>query len=129
MNPGRVMNPSRRDFHKLALAVVPASALLRPERLLAAPNSKFNGVQIGTITSNTRVNALANTNMTLNVNTLSMGATGKIDLFNNDMLVKTNGIAAAKSGMYSLTPETMAPQFEISVRLVAASRRCRTHAP
>ena len=47
---GPCMDPSRRDFHKFALAAVPASAVLLPGRLLAAPNSKINGVQIGTIT-------------------------------------------------------------------------------
>src|SRR5215467_5597092 len=51
------MNYSRRDFGKLALAGLPAAALLgRSGNLLAAaqqaakPNSKINGVQIGTIT-------------------------------------------------------------------------------
>jgi sugar phosphate isomerase/epimerase len=44
------MNPTRRDFHKIALAALPASAIVYPGRLLAAPNSKFAGVQIGTIT-------------------------------------------------------------------------------
>lgn len=50
------MNYSRRDFGKLALAGLPAAALLgRSEMLFAAPqaakpNSKIDGVQIGTIT-------------------------------------------------------------------------------
>lgn len=44
------MNPTRRDFHKIAIVAVPASVILLPRRLLAAPKSKFNGVQIGTIT-------------------------------------------------------------------------------
>jgi sugar phosphate isomerase/epimerase len=44
------MNPTRRDFGKLALAALPAAGVLGPARLLAAPNSKFAGVQIGTIT-------------------------------------------------------------------------------
>jgi sugar phosphate isomerase/epimerase len=51
------MNYSRRDFGKLALAGLPAAALLgRSDILFAAaqqaakPNSKFGGVQIGTIT-------------------------------------------------------------------------------
>jgi hypothetical protein len=44
------MNPTRRDFGKLALAALPAGGVLGPARLLAAPNSKFAGVQIGTIT-------------------------------------------------------------------------------
>ena len=38
------MNLTRRDLGKLALAAMPAS------RLLAKPNSNFDGVQIGTIT-------------------------------------------------------------------------------
>src|SRR4249920_932816 len=38
------MTFTRRDFGKLAAAVLPAA------RLLAKPNSNFNGVQIGTIT-------------------------------------------------------------------------------
>ena len=37
-------NMNRRDFGKAALAVLPASTLL------AKPNSKFGGVQIGAIT-------------------------------------------------------------------------------
>ncbi len=48
------MNYSRRDFGKLALASLPAAALLsRSGNLLAAvgkPNSKFGGVQVGVIT-------------------------------------------------------------------------------
>jgi sugar phosphate isomerase/epimerase len=46
------MNFTRRDFAKQAVASLPASAALFqfPARLLAAPNSKINGVQIGTIT-------------------------------------------------------------------------------
>jgi sugar phosphate isomerase/epimerase len=44
------MNPTRRDFGKLALAALPAAGVFGPTRLLAAPNSKFAGVQIGTIT-------------------------------------------------------------------------------
>ena len=51
------MNYTRRDFGKIALAGLPAAALLgRSDILLAAaqqaakPNSKFGGVQIGTIT-------------------------------------------------------------------------------
>jgi len=44
------MNPTRRDFGKAALAALPAAAILNPGRLLAAPDSKFAGVQIGTIT-------------------------------------------------------------------------------
>lgn len=44
------MNPTRREFSKLAFAAVPAAAALTPGRLMAAPNSKFGGVQIGTIT-------------------------------------------------------------------------------
>jgi sugar phosphate isomerase/epimerase len=44
------MNPTRRDFGKFALAALPAAGFLGPGRLLAAPNSKFAGVQIGTIT-------------------------------------------------------------------------------
>lgn len=43
------MNPTRRDFAKLAAAALPAAAFI-PERAMAAPNSKFAGVQIGTIT-------------------------------------------------------------------------------
>ena len=35
---------TRRDFARLAAAAIPAA------RLFAAPNSKFGGVQIGTIT-------------------------------------------------------------------------------
>src|SRR5881628_3783615 len=49
------MDYTRRDFGKLALAAVPAAALL--ERSLVAsllgaerPNSRINGVNIGTIT-------------------------------------------------------------------------------
>ena len=42
------MHPTRRGFCKLA-ATLPVAALL-PNRALAAPNSKFAGVQIGTIT-------------------------------------------------------------------------------
>ena len=38
------MTFTRRDFGKLAAAVLPAA------RLLAKPNSNFNGVQVGTIT-------------------------------------------------------------------------------
>jgi len=44
------MNPTRREFGKIALAAAPAAALLTPAKLLAVPNSKFGGVQIGTIT-------------------------------------------------------------------------------
>jgi hypothetical protein len=44
------MNPTRRDFGKLALAALPAAGILAPGRLLAAPNSKIAGVLIGTIT-------------------------------------------------------------------------------
>ena len=44
------MNPTRRDFGRLALAALPAAGVFGPARLLAAPNSKFAGVQIGTIT-------------------------------------------------------------------------------
>jgi Xylose isomerase-like TIM barrel len=44
------MNPTRRDFGKIALGALPAATLLNPGRLFAAPNSKFAGVQIGTIT-------------------------------------------------------------------------------
>lgn len=44
------MNPTRRDFGKLALAALPAAGVCGPAKLLAAPNSKFAGVQIGTIT-------------------------------------------------------------------------------
>src|SRR5271154_4466499 len=47
------MNYSRRDFGKLALGSIPlAAAALSGQRLFAAakPNSKFGGVQIGTIT-------------------------------------------------------------------------------
>ena len=51
------MNYSRRDFGKLALASLPAAALLGKSDILfaaaqqaAKPNSKFGGVQIGTIT-------------------------------------------------------------------------------
>jgi sugar phosphate isomerase/epimerase len=44
------MNPTRRDFGKLAMAALPASIVLLPGRVDATPNSKFNGVQIGTIT-------------------------------------------------------------------------------
>ena len=51
------MNYSRRDFGRLALASLPAAALLsRSGSLLAAaqmagkPNSKFGGVQVGVIT-------------------------------------------------------------------------------
>ncbi len=51
------MNYSRRDFGKLALASLPAAALLsRSGTLFAAPqkagkpNSKFGGVQVGVIT-------------------------------------------------------------------------------
>jgi len=44
------MNPTRRDFGKLALAALPAAGVCGPAMLLAAPNSKFAGVQIGTIT-------------------------------------------------------------------------------
>ena len=51
------MNYSRRDFGKLALASLPAAALLGKSDMLfaaaqqgAKPNSKFGGVQIGTIT-------------------------------------------------------------------------------
>src|SRR5690349_18625271 len=49
------MNYTRRDFGKLALAGLPAAALLeRPlfgsALVQAKPNSKFNGVQIGVIT-------------------------------------------------------------------------------
>ena len=44
------MNTTRRDFGKIALASVPALSALLPSRLSAAPNSKFGGVQIGTIT-------------------------------------------------------------------------------
>jgi len=43
------MNPTRRHFCRLATATLPAAALF-PNRALAAPNSKFAGVQIGTIT-------------------------------------------------------------------------------
>jgi len=42
------MNLTRRDFGRLAAAALPAA--LVPTRALAAPNSKFAGVQIGTIT-------------------------------------------------------------------------------
>src|SRR6516164_607842 len=38
------MDLTRRDLGKLALAVIPAS------RLVARPNSNFDGVQVGTIT-------------------------------------------------------------------------------
>jgi hypothetical protein len=45
------MNFTRRDFGKAAVAALPvASAGLFPVGILAAPNSKFNGVQLGTIT-------------------------------------------------------------------------------
>src|SRR5689334_25407511 len=50
------MSYTRRDFGKLALAGLPAAAVLgRTESLFGAfaqakPNSVFNGVQIGTIT-------------------------------------------------------------------------------
>ena len=48
------MDCTRRDFGKLALAGLPAAALLEPSlvSLFAAerPNSLINGVQIGTIT-------------------------------------------------------------------------------
>src|SRR4051812_5346195 len=49
------MDYSRRDFHKLMLAGLPGSALLEAPLfgaawLQATPNSKFNGVQVGTIT-------------------------------------------------------------------------------
>src|ERR1700690_4568839 len=44
-----VMKPTRRDFSKLASAAFPIASLI-PSRALAAPNSKFVGVQIGTIT-------------------------------------------------------------------------------
>ena len=44
------MNRTRRDFAKVALAALPASAVLHPKRLAAAFSSKIDGVQIGTIT-------------------------------------------------------------------------------
>lgn len=44
------MNCTRRDFAKAALATLPVSAVLLPKRLTAAFSSKFDGVQIGTIT-------------------------------------------------------------------------------
>ncbi|MEQ1883758.1 MAG: sugar phosphate isomerase/epimerase [Bryobacteraceae bacterium] len=44
------MNTTRRDFGKIALAGLPALSALLPSRLAAAPNSKFGGVQVGTIT-------------------------------------------------------------------------------
>ena len=44
------MNTTRREFGKLAMAALLATALFAPTRLSAAPNSKFGGVQIGTIT-------------------------------------------------------------------------------
>ncbi len=43
------MNSTRRDFGKLAAAALQAGAFI-PVRAMAAPNSKFDGVQIGTIT-------------------------------------------------------------------------------
>lgn len=43
------MIPNRREFGKTLLAL-PASAVLLPRILKAAPNSKIDGVQIGTIT-------------------------------------------------------------------------------
>lgn len=43
------MNPTRREFCKLATATLPVAALF-PNRALAEPNSKFAGVQIGAIT-------------------------------------------------------------------------------
>jgi sugar phosphate isomerase/epimerase len=47
---GFTMIHTRRDFGRFALAAVPAATALLPARLVAAPNSKFGGVQIGTIT-------------------------------------------------------------------------------
>src|SRR5437016_13876511 len=41
---GRPVDLTRRDLGKLALAAIPAS------KLLAKPNSKFDGVQVGAIT-------------------------------------------------------------------------------
>jgi|SRR5665213_1704377 len=43
------MNLTRRDFAKLATAALPVATFV-PSRAFAAPNSKFAGVQIGTIT-------------------------------------------------------------------------------
>lgn len=43
------MNLTRRDFGKFATAALPLASLV-PNRAMAAPNSKFGGVQIGTIT-------------------------------------------------------------------------------
>src|SRR5579885_2576342 len=44
------MKTTRRDFAKLAVSALPASAVLFASRLSAAPNSKIDGVQVGTIT-------------------------------------------------------------------------------
>lgn len=44
------MTLTRRNLTKLALTAVPAASALLPTRLSAAPNSKFGGVQVGTIT-------------------------------------------------------------------------------
>ena len=44
------MRYTRREFGKLALAGLPAAALLEAPLLQAKPNSKFGGVQIGVIT-------------------------------------------------------------------------------
>jgi sugar phosphate isomerase/epimerase len=44
------MSYSRRDFTKVALAALPASALSLPKAAFAAPNSRIGGVQIGAIT-------------------------------------------------------------------------------
>ena len=45
------MNHTRRDFVKIASAAFPAASMLSlPNAARAAVNSKFNGVQIGTIT-------------------------------------------------------------------------------
>src|SRR5689334_16820280 len=44
---GRIMNYTRRDFGKLAIA----AAALPAVSLQAKPNSNFNGVQIGIIVS------------------------------------------------------------------------------
>src|SRR5690348_2291789 len=53
-NDRRIYRISRRDFGRLALASVPAAALMGSARELLAfagkPDSKINGVQVGTIT-------------------------------------------------------------------------------